>query len=239
MRAAGTLINGIFINEEARFPSFLTLALTILMGLTSFNLSAQKNSDIGFFAGTSYYMGDLNISKHYAAPSFAAGPIYRYNFNERNSLRGHAFYHTLSASNQDYYGYNPDNLSTDFAAKFVDLGLDFEFNWKPYRTAFRKTQSSPYVFAGFGYGLNIISQPNVKSHLTVPFGIGYKLNAGKWLSLGAEMSARKSLSDQVEGFTNPATDIFTPFGNRDWYFFSGLFVTYKIFKFWEECHAYD
>ncbi len=209
--------------------------------LTSFNLSAQEKIDYGIFAGTSYYMGDLNPSVHYASPWIAAGPIFRYNFNMHNSIRAHAFYHSLSGSDPDYI---PPNSTTNFNAKFVDLGLDFEFNWKPYRTAYRKTVASPYVFAGLGYGLKVpgggVLSVQSKSHITMPFGLGYKVNVGRWLSAGFEASARKVFSDQVDGFTNPQLDDkFRPFGNNDWYFFTGVFVTYKIFKFWEECHAYD
>lgn len=218
------------------------LLITGIVLLTSFNGAAQKNSDIGIFAGTSYYMGDLNTAVHYAMPSFAAGPIYRYNFNERNSLRAHAFYHGLNYDVGGYYGYNDALLSGDYHPKFVDLGLDFEFNWKPYKTAHRKTKASPYVFAGLGYNFSVFSDGNTNllPHVTLPFGFGYKLNVGKWLSAGLEASARKAFSDKVDGITNPpVADVIAPFGNNDWYFFTGVFVTYKFFKFWEDCPTYD
>ena len=225
---------------DSKSPAFFTILLLCIFVLTSFNLSAQKNSDIGLYAGTSYYMGDLNRSVHYAVPSFAVGPIFRYNFNERNSIRGHAFYHGLSGADPDFAGYNSSIQTSEFAAKFVDLGLDFEFNWKPYKTAYRRTKSSPYVFAGLGYGLMVVPSPNVKSHLTIPFGLGYKINVGRWLSAGAELSARKTFSDMVDGVSNPILEgAFAPFGNKDWYFFTGVFVTYKIFKFWDDCPTYD
>jgi hypothetical protein len=221
------------------FSVFASILIVVIF-LTSFNLSAQEKYDIGFFAGTSYYMGDLNPSVHYAAPSFAAGPICRYNFNDRSSVRGHAFYHSLSGSDPLYAGYIPPGSSKVFDANFVDLGLNFEFNWGPYRTANRRTLASPYVFAGLGYGLKLFGSFGTSSHVTVPFGFGYKMNVGRWLSAGLEAGARKALSDRVDGITNPPfEDGIVPFGNNDWYFFTGVFVTYKIFKFWEECPAYD
>ena len=228
--------------EDKHRSSFFAVVLTAVLVLTSFNLSAQRKTDIGFFAGTSYYMGDLNPSVHYAAPSFAGGPIYRYNFHDRISVRGHAFYHSLRGGDPDFAGYNPDNLPTDFQANFVNLGVDLEFNWKPYRTAQRKTVASPYVFAGLGYGLKVGGEnaAHVRPHITIPFGFGYKVNLGRWLSAGFEAGARKVLSDKVDGITNPpVNEGLLLFGNNDWYFFTGVFVTYKIFKFWEECPAYD
>lgn len=227
------------VGDKKNLRIFLVLFSVSLL-LTSFNVSAQEKSDIGIFAGTSYYLGDLNPSVHYAQPSFAVGPIFRYNFNARNSLRGHAIYHGLRGSNQNYSGYISPGGSADFDAKFVDLGLDFEFNWEPYKTAHRKTKSSPYVFAGIGYGLLIVPSTDVKSHIHMPFGLGYKINVGRWLSAGVEASARKAFTDLVDGVTNPPQDdIIAPLGNKDWYFFTGIFVTYKIFKFWEDCPTYD
>jgi hypothetical protein len=223
---------------DRSFPSFFAVIIVSIFVLTSFNLSAQKNTDIGLFAGTAYYMGDLNPSVHYAAPTFAVGPIFRYNFNPRNSLRAHGFYHGLRGSDEDYMPNISPGRGAEFNSKFVDLGFDFEFNWKAYKTAYRRTKSSPYVFVGLGFGLNLVTQ-NLPI-VTMPFGLGYKLNVGKWLSVGAEVSARKTFTDLIDGVTNPQLEgSIEPFGNNDWYYFTGVFVTYKIFKFAENCPAYE
>lgn len=179
-------------------------------------------------------MGDLNAAGHFAAPSLAVGPILRYNFNPRNSIRMHAFYHGLSAEATNFW----DPGVTDFDAKFVDLALNLEFNWWPYVTANRKLNHSPYVFAGIGYGLNLSDLSGV--NITTPFGAGYKFNLGPWLSGGIEAGPRRVWSDRLDGAENPGfMGASAPLGNRDWYFFTGFFLTYKIFKFWESCPTYD
>jgi hypothetical protein len=163
----------------------------------------------------------------------AIGPIYRYNFNMRNALRAHAFFYTLGDSVDNFRG-----EMADFQASFVDLGLDFEFNWWPYLTADSKTKLSPYVSAGLGYGLNI--DGNSVSHLYLPFGGGLKANLGKRLSGGIEVSARMTFTDLLDGVVNLGGDeVQTPIGNNDWYMFTGVFLTYKIFNYREECPTYD
>ena len=203
-------------------------------------LHAQKKSDIGFFAGSSYYMGDINPSQPLYHPAFAVGPIFRYNFDARHSVRAHAFYHTLSATDADFPGnFRPQGVQ-DFQAKFVDLGLDFEFNWWPYKTAFRKTKYSPYVFAGIGYAYKLSGSPDAAAHVNLPFGVGVKANLGRKLSGGIELGSRKAFSDRVDGVENPGDpEAFAPFGNRDWYMIGGVFITYKIFNFREDCPTYD
>lgn len=196
--------------------------------------SGQRNGDIGFFVGVPWYMGDLSSTlpvPHELPP--AIGPIYRHNFNMRNALRAHAIFYTLSDSVENFRG-----EVADFESSFVDLGLDFEFNWWPYKTADRKNNVSPYVSAGLGYSLNYSG--NSVSHLYVPFGGGVKMNLGKRVSGGLEVSARKTFTDLIDGVANlGGEEVQTPVGNNDWYFFTGVFVTFKIFNYREECPTYD
>lgn len=212
----------------------MLLVIIFALLIAAVPAKAQRNGDIGFFVGVPWYMGDLSTTipvPHTIPP--AIGPIYRHNFNMRNALRAHAFFYTLSDSVENFRG----GLA-EFEASFVDLGLDFEFNWWPYKTAERKTKWSPYVSAGLGYSLNI--DGNSVSHLYVPFGGGVKVNLGQRVSGGVEVSARKTFTDLIDGFANlGGEEVQTPIGNNDWYLFTGVFLTFKIFNYREECPTYD
>ena len=181
-----------------------------------------------------WYLGDIRTTVPQATPvPPAIGPMLRYNFNQRNALRAHAVIYELGGSGEILGG-----EEALFQSSFVDLGLDFEFNWWPYKTANRKTKYSPYVSAGLGYSINF-SGGSV-SHLYLPFGVGMKANLGKRLSGGVEVNMRKTFTDLIDGVVNPGgPDVQTPFGNNDWYFFTGVFLTYKIFNYKEECPTYD
>ena len=203
--------------------------------------NAQRKTDIGFFAGVPWYMGDL--STLVPVPNLlppAIGPLLRYNFNMRNALRAHAIFYTLGDRNENFRG----GLA-EFQSSFVDLGLDFEFNWWPYKTANRKTRYSPYVSAGLGYSINYAgsSDPGPYepvSHLYLPFGGGFKANLGQRLSAGVEVNMRKTFTDLIDGITNLGGEsVQTPVGNNDWYLFTGVFLTYKIFNFLEDCPTYN
>ena len=208
--------------------------IIITMFLFSAPVSAQRKTDIGFFAGVPWYMGDLSTTvpvAHLVPP--AIGPILRYNINMRNALRVHAVFYTLSDSEENFRG----GLA-EFQSSFVDLGLDFEFNWWPYKTANRKTKYSPYVSAGLGYSLNYAG--GSVSHLYLPFGGGVKANLGQRLSGGVEVNMRKSFTDLIDGVTNVGSeDVNSLVGNSDWYLFTGVFLTYKIFNYREDCPTYD
>ncbi|MEN8203823.1 MAG: DUF6089 family protein [Bacteroidota bacterium] len=215
--------------RRAIFPLLILFSLFFLVPA-----HGQRKSDIGIMAAVPWYLGDLSpsIPQAYPLPP-ALGPILRYNFNMRNALRAHAVFYNLSGSGE-VFGVR----EAEFQSSFVDLGLDFEFNWWPYKTAFRKTKYSPYVSAGLGYSLNISGES--LSHAYLPFGGGLKLNLGQKLSGGVEVSMRKSFTDLIDGITNPGgEEVQTPVGNNDWYMFTGIFLTYKIFNFREDCPTYN
>jgi len=220
-------------NQGSRIYSILILLLFISIAAYS-----QRKSDIGLFGGTSYYMGDLNPSKHFRTPGYAFGPIFRYNFEPRNSLRISAIYHTLKANTVGYGDPFVESLGSDFDAPFLDLAANYEFNFIPYKTANRKLKQSLYLSAGLGY--HISRSPETRNHITIPFGIGYKFNVTKKMSAGAEVSVRKTFSDDaIDGQRNTGSDDFNLVGNNDWYTFAGIFISYKIFNYREDCPAYD
>ncbi|MEN8158009.1 MAG: DUF6089 family protein [Bacteroidota bacterium] len=213
-----------------RTRQILIIAVLLLPAV----VSGQRNSDIGFMAAIPWYQGDIStiVPQANLVPP-AIGPLLRYSFNKRSSIRGHAVFYTLSAEGEVF-----DAEPAQFQASFVDLGLDFEFNWWPYMTARRRTKYSPYVSAGLGYSVNY--DGGSVSHLYLPFGGGFKANLGKRLSGGVEVSMRKNFTDLIDGIENVgSTEGGTPIGNNDWYLFTGVFLTYKIFDFGEPCPAME
>ena len=147
----------------------------------------QRKTDIGFMTAIPWYLGDLSTST--PQPNLvppAIGPIIRYSFNMRNCLRAHAVFYDLRGSNENFRG-----LPVDFHSSFVDLGLDFEFNWWPYMSGSSVSKFSPYVSAGLGYSLNYTG--GSVSHLYLPFGGGVKTNLGKRMSGGVEVNMRGAI----------------------------------------------
>ncbi|MFO7933002.1 MAG: DUF6089 family protein [Bacteroidales bacterium] len=210
------------------------LIIIVIFLVHTIPAEGQRKSDIGFFTGIPWYMGDLSpeVPRYHLVPP-AIGPIFRYNFNVRNAIRAHSLFYTLSGMDENFQG-----GVAEFESSFVDLGLDFEFNWWPYKSADRKTKYSPYVSAGLGYSLNYTG--GSVSHLYIPFGGGVKANLGERLSGGLEVSMRKTFTDMIDGIGNMGGEqVQSPVGNNDWYFFTGLFLTYKVFNYRPECPTYD
>jgi hypothetical protein len=203
--------------------------------------TAQQDADIGLFAGTSYYLGDINPNRHFYRPSFSYGLIYRYNINTRWAIRANGYVADLFGNDLDF----PERLDPDrelspqrFHTTLLDMALQAEFNFLPYSPGLGNWQYSPYISAGLGGSMIMNSDADAINTLAIPFGIGVKVNITARLSAGAEWGFRKTFSDSIDGVENPSGTS-SVIHNNDWYSFMGIFITYKFFNFATECPAYD
>lgn len=207
---------------------FIYLILTIFT-----RIEAQRNANLGFFAGTSYYYGDINPSRMIYSPGLALGGIYRYNFNKRYAVRLNGYFANLSGNPDNFSDLVHDVLRTnDFNRLIFDWACQVEFNFLPYVPTVRKWDYTTYISGGIGF-FTIAENP-----VTIPFGIGAKLNVTHKIGAGVEWSFRKTFNDIIDN-TGNATGISSLFHNNDWYSFIGLFITYKFFNVMVDCPAYS
>jgi hypothetical protein len=203
-------------------------------------IAAQRNANLGIIGGISYYMGDINPNRHFYNPSPAFGVIYRININPRYAIRGNAYYTKISGSDLDFPELiHPDRayLPVSFSTTMLDLNVQVEFNFLPFTPNVGKFKYTPYVSCGMGFTMAMSSNVDASHHFTFPFGTGLKFNISQRISTGAEWSFRKSFTDGIDGVKNP-TGIQSWVHNNDWYSYLGIFITYKFFKFVEDCPAY-
>lgn len=199
-------------------------------------VSGQKKSDIGIIGGTSYYLGDVNHSRHFYSPSPAGGLLWRYNFNARNSIRFSGIYAGLKGNPGDFDEPYPNSGLVEFSANLVDVGMSTEFNFMPYMTTeTRKERYSPYVSAGLGYSIVL----GGTSTLNLSFGGGFKYNVTTRLSTGAEWTFRKTFNDEIDNVQNIGFENNSVIHNKDWYSIVGIFVTYKLWDWGLDCAAYE
>ena len=207
------------------------LRLVLLISVISGVVSAQSKMALGFFAGTSWYMGDINPSQVFYAPSPAIGAIFLYNFSKRWALRNQISYIDLrtgaSKPNPLY-----DNIS--FTASFMQVDSRIEFNFSPFVMVERKKSFSTYVNAGLGYTMPLGGTS--RNMIAFPFAIGMKYALSKKLAIGAEWMANKTFTDKLDKVESPGGN--SLLHHNDWYTCFGLFVLYKIFDSPGDCPAY-
>ena len=122
----------------------------LLFLFLSLSLSGQRNSDFGFFAGVSSYIGDINPGRLLYAPLPAGGFFYRYNLNPRQALRTNLFVGGLQANDLDFQNSFQQARAASFSGTVGEFALQFEFNFLPYSTQGKRWNFTPYFAAGAG-----------------------------------------------------------------------------------------
>jgi hypothetical protein len=214
-----------------------------IFSLLSSSLLAQ-HSEIGVIFGSSYYIGEINPSRHLINKvQPALGVFYRKNNNERYSLRAGINFAGLSASDNFIETNLGDYRDLNFSANvFEGYGI-LEFNFIPYQINKPGTSPfTPYVFIGLALFYADISpdkrlaeqvEDAVIENITspsMPFGLGIKLNFIDNLGIGIEWGLRKTFTDKLDGLHPVYSDSYqlSNSQNQDWYSIVGITLNYKF-----------
>jgi len=194
----------------------LLISITLMSIFQWTFLFAQKNASIGFLAGSSDYIGELNQSQLFTNFSGASfGAFYKIDLTERYALKSKAVY---------------GSLPTAGSVSFLDVSTLFEFSFYDFEMDKRKHTFTPYITSGLGVSL-------LNNQIFLPFGFGCKVNLSNRTALGAEWLFRKTAFDKLEA--NNIGHSTNPFYNNDYYSTLGVFISYKFFKFADDCPVYE
>lgn len=217
--------------------------LFIILSLLGAYTAQSQIHELGVTVGGSNYIGDIGSTKYINPTDMAYGFQYRWNKSPRHSWRVNYTYIPISAkdSDSDMPFRKARGLQTKNKINELMLGLEFNFfEFDLHNDWFAFT---PYVhtgIAGFSYRDSYFNQYNkqiereTEYSLAIPITLGVKALINKKLVISAEVGARYSFTDNLDGNNpiNPSSTI-KPFGNvntKDWYVFSGINVSYTFGK---------
>lgn len=210
---------------------FLLLAFTSVKG---------QIHEIGIFLGGSNYIGDVGPTTYVAPDEFCFGIMYKWNKSPRHSWR--FSYNQAKITSSDLNSSSPGRLQRglNFENNIKEVSLGLEFNFFDFNLHSIDPKITPYVYSGISYfaydELFYIAGEQKTDYrngaLAIPMTIGVKATLLKHLILGAEVGARYTMSDNLDG-SNPTNKILAPlkFGDinsNDWYVFSGITLTYTF-----------
>jgi hypothetical protein len=180
-----------------------------------------QNSEVGACVGTMFYLGELNPSKLFAQPKLAAGLVYRYNISPRWAIKADFMFGKVSGSDLATNNGYERNLS--FTSPITEFSVVGELNFLQLYTSVGKNHFAPYIFAGAtvfsfdpmaqykdgteyelqslgteGQGLEGMPKKYSLTHFAIPFGIGFRFNIGRYVSIGAEWSMRYTFTDYLD-----------------------------------------
>lgn len=202
------------------------LIIAVALGILSSGF-AQK-SEIGAFVGTSFYIGDLSHSTIFSECGIAGGVVYRYNFTPRWALKANIIFAEVHASDAKSNGNFQRNLS--FKSPITEISVQAELNFLKIYNQKGYNRFSPYIFGGVavfsfnpqaqyqgqtydlqpmgteGQGLDPAKKEYALCSFAIPFGIGLKVNIGRYVSLGAEWGMRFTCTDYLDDISTTYHD---------------------------------
>ncbi|MEA1887883.1 MAG: DUF6089 family protein [Bacteroidota bacterium] len=209
----------------------------VLMFIFFIPLNAQLKSDYGVFGGLSCYMGDINPERYFYGSSPAVGIMYRYNFHPRHALKTNISYGRIKANDLDFNNNFQQARAASFETTIFEWSAQFEFNFLPYATTGKWWDYSPYF--AIGAGVCFLNNEDLTYTPIIPISLGIKVNIYKNLGLELEYGARKTFYDNFDGLIdNIDSDHHVWTHNNDWYMFSGVTFTWKMFHNMLSCPAY-
>lgn len=186
-----------------------------------FTLTGKAQLEVGVFAGTSFYMGDLNPSTPFLNASAGFGVLGRYNLNSRWTVKLNGYQGILIGD--DASSNFLAERSLKFKSSVKEFGGVIEFNFLPYFTGSVKNFFTPYIFGGFAifYNRPKVNNTELRFYGTegqdypaylegevrqkysfynfgIPFGMGIKYSFSKRIAATLEWGMRKTFTDYLD-----------------------------------------
>lgn len=182
----------------------------------------ETSKEIGLSVGTSYYLGEINQQHFGGRLNIGGGAFYRNNFNKRWGLRLGIHYGRVSAFDEDSDDAWQQNRNLSFENPILEGSAIMELNYREYQVGSRDQFWTPYLFMGIGYfSMNPQAEYNGNlydlqplgtegqgttegeeryrlSGVTIPMGVGFKINIFSILALNFEWGMRRTFTDYID-----------------------------------------
>lgn len=204
-----------------------------------------QRHELGFLVGGINYIGEVGNTQYINPKHAAYGIIYKRNLTQRISLRGQ--FSTGKFSANDLTSKDKDRLARglSFSNTYTAWGAAIEVNYVNLPIGDFGTSWTPYLHAGvqrivvddlyFTPFENTAWSQGKHMTVSVPFGVGLKLNLGQYWVIAAEVQPQITLTDNLDGsFPNiekqPQARKFSTSLSSDWLVFTGISITYAFGK---------
>jgi hypothetical protein len=265
----------------------LYILLAFLITTSSLFSQAKKRNfrqhEVGIFVGGAYYIGDLNPRRQFALTQPAAGVFYRFTPNYRYAFRGGINWGNVMGDDSQSDDADQLQRNLNFKALIIEFNAIAEFNFLEYRISNDKYKFTSFLFLGIDV-FNFTPRGQVGNtwidlqplrtegqtkgykltQVSIPFGIGAKMNVSKQVGIGLEWGPRKTFTDYLDDVSgtyadpkvlnstgsikmadrskNAGSNVNEQRGNprtKDWYFFFGITLNIKLNFKAPPCYAYD
>ncbi|OUS15591.1 hypothetical protein A9Q93_06545 [Nonlabens dokdonensis] len=216
--------------------------LFILFIFFSFAFAKAQTYEVGIFAGTSNIIGDVGSTQYIQFKDMAIGGIFKWNRSNRHSFRASVIAANMIGDDNDSDDISRDLRGLKYNYSLIEASIGIEYTFWEWDLYSGRSQFVPYLYTGltgFSYSSFALNNTNELEEydnsvdIAIPIVFGIKANITPKLILAAEVGARYTFTDNLDG-SNPDGDMdfdslrFGNINNNDWYMFSGVTLTYTF-----------
>lgn len=217
-------------------------SLFILFIFFSFAFAKAQTYEVGIFAGTSNIIGDVGSTQYIQFKDMAIGGIFKWNRSNRHSFRASVIAANMIGDDNDSDDISRDLRGLKYNYSLIEASIGIEYTFWEWDLYSGRPQFVPYLYTGltgFSYSSFALNNTNELEEydnsvdIAIPIVFGIKANITPKLILAAEVGARYTFTDNLDG-SNPDGDMdfdslrFGNINNNDWYMFSGVTLTYTF-----------
>jgi hypothetical protein len=183
------------------------------------------------------YTGDLAPEYNFRTPRQSAYIFYRRNLDPAWSVKVSLLEGQINADDVNSNDPLPLARKASTGSTIVEFGITADYNFFNFRKEKDRRKFTPYLTGGlalfvYSQDSRIRQQISDGTSIAIPFGVGLKYKIGKQVNTGIEFVARKTFTDKLDGITSFKSPTGKELGDpysRDWYYFTGITLSYIIF----------
>jgi hypothetical protein len=215
----------------------------IVLFFFSTSIGLAQTYEVGIFAGASNFIGDVGATNYIAPNKPAVGAIFKWNRSNRHSFRFSLIYTELEGD--DSKSDDPRRIERNYSFKnqIIESSAGIEFTFFDWDLHDEKIHATPYLFSGLTIAYHdnfyfnnqgvLISENTSSFAFGIPMVFGFKTNIFRNIIIAAEIGARYTFSDELDGSVPDSESRQESFSfgntnNNDWYMFTGITVTYTF-----------
>ena len=216
--------------------------LLLLIGVLGNQTTNAQIFEVGIFTGGSNLIGDVGATNYISPNQLAIGGLVKWNRSPRHSYRLSVTYTRLEADDRKSDDARRLERGFGFQNGLLEISAGMEFTFFDFNQHDLSLKGTPYLYTGitvanhenffFNSNGRATSENNRSWAYGIPMALGYKALISPHLVLGAEIGARYTFSDELDGSVpDSASREQFSFGNtnsNDWYVFSGFTLTYTF-----------
>jgi len=216
--------------------------LLFLLSLLSPQITNAQIYEVGIFAGGSNFIGDVGATNYISPNQVALGAVVKWNRSPRHAFRASVIFSELEGIDSKSDDQRRIQRGYEFSNSILEFSTGLEFTFFDWNLHDVSSKGTPYLYTGittarhdnfyFDNNGTLTSENTTSWAWGIPMVLGYKVLLNQHIILAAEVGARYTFSDEIDGSV-PDSDFreqfsFGNINNNDWYMFTGITLTYTF-----------